>query len=434
VTKRLILLVLLTSSVVAAEPRKFIVEFTVPPDVRGIHSDAVRGAGAKRFRTDAADVEVRREFSRAFHGVAVELRDGQSVDALARLPYVAAIHPDTEVIGYAGDAPKQRRAAAPSLRTHGGVGIVVAVIDTGIDATHPALAGKVIGGYDFVNDDADPMDDHRHGTHVAGIIAAESAEFTGVAPGARLLAYKVLNAEGRGTVSGVIAALERALDPNGDGDLSDRADVANLSLGDRGRPDDPLSRAVDNAVAAGLIVCVAAGNEETFHRIGSPASAANAITVGASTFEDGVNGVAYFSSRGPATQSGAIKPDLVAPGRDIRSTGLDHGYIVLSGTSMATPHVAGYAALLLEEHPHWTPERVKAALVTTARAVVDEEVMTQGTGVADVLRSWHRRRKSTSGSTASPLRRGRRLAASPSATTATRCARFTRASKERPPR
>jgi hypothetical protein len=262
---------------------------------------------------------------------------------------------------------------------------VVAVLDTGIDSTHPALAGKVIGGYDFVDDDADPMDDHGHGTHVAGIIAAEGGPMTGVAPGVRLLAYKVLNAEGRGTTSGVIMAIERALDPNGDGDFSDRADVANLSLGDRGRPDSPLSRAVDLAVAEGMVVCVAAGNDGRFHHIGSPAGAARAITVGASATEEGSAVLAYFSSRGPATGNAAIKPDVIAPGQSILSTWLNHGYREASGTSMATPYVAGLAALLLEEHPGWTPDRVKSALATTAHPVANEEVMAQGTGVPDLV-------------------------------------------------
>lgn len=369
--KRLILLLLLTTPL-TAESRKYIVEFTSTPST-------ARVANAQRFRTEAAEVaDVRREFTRAFNGVAVELLEGQSVDALKRLPNVAAIYPDTEVIAFSGPAATRRAESVSVQPNAGGNGIVVAVIDTGVDRTHPALAGKVIGGYDFVNDDNDPMDDHQHGTHVAGIIAAQG-NMIGVAPNVRLLAYKVLNAEGRGTSSDVIAAIERA--------LLDGADIINLSLGDRGRPDDPMSRAVDNAVAAGMVVCVAAGNEETFHRIGSPASAARAITVGASTFEDGAPTLAYFSSRGPATQSSAIKPDLIAPGRDIYSTGLGHGYVTLSGTSMATPYVAGLAALLLEEHPDWTPERVKAALVTTALPVAEEEVMSQGTGIATGARA-----------------------------------------------
>ncbi len=405
--KRLLLLVLFTSSLAAA-PRRFIVEFTEPPTARGVRN---------RFRTDTANVEVRREFSHAFQGIAVELAEGQSVEALARLPYVAGVYEDGEVVAYdrasgvgrlgdlawtalsdeirpaalASTFPPARNSQTPTAQrptpNAGGAGVVIAILDTGIDFTHPALAGKVIGGYDFVNDDSDPMDDHRHGTHVAGIIAAESIEVTGVATGVRLRAYKVLGANGKGSVSDIIAALERALDPNGDGDLSDRADIANLSLGNSGRPDDPLSRAVDNAVAAGMVVVVAAGNDETFHRIGSPAGAEKAITVGASEVDEGVEKLAYFSSRGPATQTGAIKPDLLAPGVRILSTGLGHGFHESSGTSMATPYVAGLAALLLEEHPDWTPERVKAALVTSARAVAEEEVMSQGSGVADIVRA-----------------------------------------------
>jgi subtilisin family serine protease len=361
----------------AAAPRKFIVEFTNAPAARSARS---------RFRADASSVAVRREFTRAFNGAAVELPEGQSLDALLRLPYVAAVWPDTEVIAY--DEPSSpSHSMRRAIHTHGGNGIVVAVIDTGIDGTHPALAGKVIGGYDFVNDDADPMDDHRHGTHVAGIIAAESAEVTGVATGVKLLAYKVLGANGSGSSSDIIAAIERALDPNNDGNPSDHADVVNLSLGGSGRPDDPLSRAVDNAVAAGVVVCVAAGNDERFHRIGSPAGAAKAITVGASYVDGGIARVAGFTSRGPATQTSAIKPDLLAPGVDILSTGLDHGTLVLSGTSMATPYVAGLAALLLEAHPDWTPERVKSALVTTAIALTEEEVMSQGSGDATLARA-----------------------------------------------
>lgn len=389
--RRLLLLVLFATAA-AAEPRRYIVEFAPAAPA------ALRAQQAGRFRSEAADVAVvRHEFSRVLHGAAVELRDGQSVHDLARLPNVIAVHPDSEVVALSTEA---RIATSATRRAAGharGDGVVVAVIDTGIDGTHPALAGKVIGGYDFVDDDGDPMDDHGHGTHVAGIIAAESAQMTGVAPGVRLLAYKVLNAEGRGTTSGVIAAIERALDPNGDGDPSDRADVANLSLGDRGRPDDPLSRAVDRAVAAGMVVCVAAGNDGRFHHIGSPAGAARAITVGASATEEGAVVLAFFSSRGPATGNAAIKPDLIAPGQSILSTWLNHGYTTASGTSMATPHVAGLAALLLEEHPGWTPERVKSALVTTALAVDGEEVMAQGTGVPDL-----------------PLARANTLVASPS--------------------
>jgi subtilisin family serine protease len=379
--KRLSIL-LLFAFTLSADSRTYLVEFRA--------TEGAQSASLRRFRTDAAAIAiVRHEYSRAWPGAAVELRSGQSVESLKRLPNVAAVYPDSEVVAYAGDA------AAGSTAMHvrrvstnaNGSGIVVAVLDTGIDGTHPALAGKVIGGHDFINDDSDAMDDHGHGTHVAGIIAAQSPVVTGVAPGAKLLAYKVLNADGRGTVSAVLAAIERALDPNGDGNPADHADIINLSLGDRGHPDDPMARAVDNAVALGVVVCVAAGNDGAFHRIGTPAGAANAITVGASATEGDTTVLAFFSSRGPATGTAAIKPDLIAPGRDIYSSGLNHGYITLSGTSMATPYVAGLAALLLEEHPEWTPARIKSALVTTAQPVDEEEVMAQGTGSADLARA-----------------------------------------------
>jgi hypothetical protein len=361
-------------------------------------------AFAPQLSEDAPRLRVKRQFSRALRGVAVELAAGQSIDEIARLPYVANVYVDAEVHILGFDAVaccelRVARALSPGRNSPGnaqlatsnssnGTGIVVAVLDTGVDGTHPALAGKVIGGWDFVNDDGDPTDDHRHGTHVAGIIAAQSDVVTGVAPGVSILAFKVLDEEGRGLTSNIIAALERTIDPNGDGDLSDRADVANLSLGMRGRPDDPLARAVENAIAAGVVVSVAAGNDGNFHSIGSPAAAPAAITVGASWIDDeNVLTVADFSSRGPSPQNASIKPDLVAPGVRILSTGLHGGYVELSGTSMAAPYVAGLAALLLEEHPDWTPARVKAALVTTSLPIDGHEVMTQGTGLPNAVRA-----------------------------------------------
>jgi subtilisin family serine protease len=383
---RLLSLFILALPLFAEESRRYIVEYH-------------RGAVAPQLHEDAPRLRVRRQFSRTFRGAAIELQPGQSVGDIEQLPYVAGVYRDEVVQAYSGSAPAvhpqeglrfppPNNFAQDAGVTGAGNGIVVAVLDTGIDRTHPALQGKVIGGWDFVNDDADAMDDNRHGTHVAGIIAAQSNQVTGVAPGVSLLAYKVLNAGGNGNASDIIAALERALDPNGDGSTADRADVANLSLGTRGHPDDPLSRAVENAVAQGMVVVVAAGNEGLNHMIGTPAGAPSAITVGASfRTEQQVTMVAEFSSRGPATQTGAIKPDLLAPGVNVLSTGLQHQFIRLSGTSMATPYVAGLAALLLEQHPGWTPARVKAALVTTAIPLPNEEVMTQGTGSVVLARA-----------------------------------------------
>lgn len=346
---------------------RYIVEF------RGAPAAARGEAGIDRER-------VRREYTRVLHGVAIELREGESIDSIARLPQVARVTRDWEVEAFeTGAAPAQVRA----VTVHGGgAGIVVAVIDSGIDYNHPALGGgfgagrKVAGGFDFVNDDGDPMDDNRHGTHVAGIIAGQSAAVTGVAPQARLLAYKVLGADGRGLTSDIIAAIDRAVE--------DGADVINLSLGGFGSPDDPLARAVETAVAQGVVVVAAAGNEGLFHAIGSPAGAPSAITVGA---VDRQRAHAEFSSAGPATQSGAIKPDVLALGVGVVSSVPGGGTLALSGTSMAAPYVSGVAALLREQHPEWTPERVRAAVITTALPVAGAEVMAQGSGTVDLTRA-----------------------------------------------
>src|SRR5689334_2585041 len=187
-----------------------------------------------RFHTDLTSVsrraEVRREYSRVFNGAAVRAPRAD-LAAIARLPYVKAIHPDQEVHVMAGPATAQINADAfwTDFGTRG-KGVVVAIIDTGIDYNHEALGNgfgpghKVAGGYDFANNDADPMDDNGHGTHVAGIIAGDSATITGVAPDATLISFKALHASGSGSESDVIAAIERCADPNGDGDTRDHVD------------------------------------------------------------------------------------------------------------------------------------------------------------------------------------------------------------------
>lgn len=376
--KRLLILLFLALPLFAA-PRRYIVELRSVPTRASVQS----------LQEDAPRMTVRREFRRLFRGVAIELQEGESIEAIARRPEVVSVHPDLEVRAYGTPSTTFVPQAPLGVRTNAtGKGIVVAVIDTGIDATHPALAGKVIGGYDFHNNDSDPHDDHQHGTHVAGIIAATSMDMNGVAPGVSLLAYKALDAFGSGAMSNVIASLERAMDPNQDGDTSDRADIANLSLGTLGHPGDPLSRAVDRAVAAGMVVCVAAGNDGENHRIGSPASAAGAITVGATYVREGTLAMAEFSSRGPSTGNGAIKPDVVGPGMLVISTVPGGVFRAMSGTSMASPYVAGLAALLLELHPDWTPARIRSALVPTALPLPNEEVMTQGTGEVNVERAF----------------------------------------------
>ncbi|MFI5894432.1 S8 family serine peptidase [Actinoplanes sp. NPDC051513] len=255
-----------------------------------------------------------------------------------------------------------------------GAGAKVAVLDTGVDATHPDLAGRVAEAEDFTVEGGDAVDHFGHGTHVASIVGA-------VAPGASLVVGKVLDDEGGGTDSQVIAGMEWA---------ATRAPVVNMSLGGWEPSDgnDPLSLALD-AVSdrTGALFVVAAGNDGPGDStISSPAAAAKALTVGA---VDGTDVLADFSSRGPLAGSHAAKPDIVAPGVDIvaaRAAGtamgevIDDRHVAASGTSMATPHVAGAAALLAQRHPSWRADQLKAALVGASDPLAEGDLYTSGAG------------------------------------------------------
>jgi subtilisin family serine protease len=346
------------------------------------HGDLARiNGGLVAASADAAPrAVIRHEYSVAFLGAAVDASP-TTVKAIAALPYVRRVYRDNivraTVIGpkmpvvLDGVVNARTRVNADSLPTLGD-GVRVAIIDTGIDYTHPALGGhfgpgfKVAGGHDFYNDDDDPFDDNGHGTHVAGIIAADSDSLIGVAPHATLYAFKVLNSDGGGTTDDIIAGIERAADPNGDGDPSDHVDVANMSLGGYGNADDPQSRAVDNAVAAGIVMCIAAGNSGGFAVILSPGTAHDAVTV-AAIQDDGT--MTTFSSRGPSPGALQFKPDVAAPGFHIVSSVPGATTASLSGTSMASPHVAGVAALVKALHPDWGPHQIKAALISSATAI-----------------------------------------------------------------
>ncbi|MGI5520137.1 S8 family serine peptidase [Micromonospora sp. CA-259024] len=297
--------------------------------VAAVEQQVTEAAGRARIRLDR-----RHSFQVLLPGMAVRVPEGQ-VEALRRLPGVRAVHEVTrfqvqgaapttalDATGVTAAAASVRTApadpaAAPTKPGSGGSvepnlsqigapaawrrtdrngrplrggGVNVAVIDTGIDYTHPSLGGgfgpghKVVGGYDFVNDDADPMDDQSHGTHVAGIIAGTGAGgamgVTGVAPDATLTAYKVLDASGSGYDDDIIAALEAAVDPAN----PYRADLINMSLGGSGDGHDPVGRAASAAVKAGVTVVAAAGNEGPGERtMGSPALADGVLAVAAST-------------------------------------------------------------------------------------------------------------------------------------------------------
>ncbi|KQZ68612.1 S8 family serine peptidase [Nocardioides sp. Root151] len=271
-----------------------------------------------------------------------------------------------------------------------GDGTTVAVLDTGIDATHPDFSGRIGATRDFaetgsVNDLA------GHGTHVASIVAGSGAAsdgaYRGVAPHANLMIGKVLNDSGAGAASWVIDGMEWA--------SSNDADVVNMSLGGPvTKGDDPISRAVDELTRRdGTLFVVAAGNgsigQPGTMDVTAPGAAASALTVGAVSRTDSK----WSGSRNGVMGDGALKPDVMAPGMGIvaaRAAGTGSGtspYTSMTGTSMASPHVAGSAALLLQQHPDWTPVQVKAALTSTARPTTSGDAFDRGAGVIDVGRA-----------------------------------------------
>ncbi|GAB3824953.1 hypothetical protein GCM10028799_43960 [Kribbella italica] len=270
---------------------------------------------------------------------------------------------------------EQVQAPAAWARGLDGRGVKVAVLDTGVDSGHPALAGKVAAAEDFTasaQEDhagrASAEDDNGHGTHVASLVVGSGAGSDGarrgIAPAAELSSGKVLAADGFGQESWVIAGMEWA--------AAQGADLVNLSLSSTpGDGDDLVSTALDRLTASyGTLFVAAAGNRGNFgatpYTIGSPGIAASALTVGA---VDAADRQANFSSEGPTKGTYRLKPDLAAPGVNIpgAKAGARDGelYVPMSGTSQATPLVTGAAALLLQEHPSKTWQQLKTAVVAS---------------------------------------------------------------------
>ncbi|MGW2939368.1 S8 family serine peptidase [Streptomyces sp. NPDC001156] len=271
-----------------------------------------------------------------------------------------------------------------------GQGVDVAVLDTGIDAAHPDFAGRIAATQSFVPDE-DVTDRHGHGTHVASTVAGTGAASggteKGVAPGASLHIGKVLDNLGNGQDSWILAGMEWAA-------RDQHAKVVSMSLG--GGPTDgtdPLSQAVNRlSEETGALFVIAAGNSGPApYSVSAPGAADAALTVGAVHGPGkGVDQLASFSSRGPRVGDNAIKPDLTAPGVDVlaaRSQYAPEGegaYQTMSGTSMATPHVAGAAALLAAKHPDWTGQQLKDALVSTTSSTQRFSPFQAGSGRLDV--------------------------------------------------
>ena len=381
-------MMLQTRTATSGDDVRVIVEFRdaplfAPGRIRATAMQELEDRFAQFSKDIGAAATIGHKYQRVFSGVSARVPRG-ALERIRALRYVAAVHIDAEVHALLDDSVSKIKADQV-WSTFGvrGRGVVVAVIDTGIDSRHPALAGRVAGGYDFVNRDSDPMDDNGHGTHVAGIIGADGgAGLTGVAPEVTFLAYKALDSGGSGYESNVLAAVERAVDPDQNGDPSDHADVVNLSLGIAASGNDPVTAAVERATAAGVICVIAAGNIFGSYRIGPPADAPSAITVGATDLQDAM----WSSSSGGPTEVLFLKPDVVAPGVDILSLAPGGGTATKSGTSMAAPHVAGVAALLKSIHRQWTPAQIKSAIVTTAE-LLNADVMSQGGGRVDALRA-----------------------------------------------
>jgi len=454
----------------------------------GMITQALKSIG-KHF----PNIKIREKYTETYYGISVS-GSLEELSQLARLPLVNDIHFVTTYRAHVEDsipfigADEAENYKDQKGRMITGEGIKVGVIDTGVDYRHPDLKSNYGGGYDTIDQDKDPMETKLeekstfHGTHVAGVIAANGKR-KGVAPKATIFAYRALGPGGVGTSETVLAAIERA--------VKDKVDIINLSLGnDVNGPDWPTSIALNKAVEKGVLAITAAGNSGPgLWTVGSPATAAKALSVGASyppvlfpsihvdgkeniitpmigsakwkndlkgrivfkkygekgdikrvrnkfvliergkiTFTDKVKNaqaagakavivfnnvdgefvgqvkgkfkipaatisrkeglrikkelekektivktgqekkvdiLADFSSRGPVTGTWQMKPDLLAPGVQIKST-IPGGYLALQGTSMASPHVAGAAALLKQLHPNWSIDDLKSVLVNTA--------------------------------------------------------------------
>jgi serine protease AprX len=300
-------------------------------------------------------------------GMAVTIPDNK-VNELKALDNVKYVEKDQQVQVLLDKAVPQIGGDKVWTAGYTGKGVKVAVIDTGVDASHPDLNGnKVVAWVDYVNGKTTPYDDHGHGTHVSSTIAgtgnASNGQYKGVAPEASLMEVKVLSAQGSGSDSNIIKGIDWAVQ-NG-------AQVISMSLGSN-QHSQSLDDAVTSAVNKGVVVVVAAGNSgPTAKTIASPGDCPDAITVGASDRNDTI---ASFSSRGPSFD-GSVKPDITNMGVGLwaaKATGTNPSkgtkyYLPMSGTSMATPMTAGVVALLLQANNTLTPAQVKLVLEKTAK-------------------------------------------------------------------
>jgi subtilisin family serine protease len=324
---------------------------TLKPDaVAPAAVDATAEALADRFGGD-----VKEAFSASLPGFSVRMTEARA-KRLAADPLVESVEQDKKVTmtGTQTSPPSwgldridqinRTLSASYTYPASAGAGVTEYILDTGIRTTHVDFGGRASSGYDFIDNDTDANDCNGHGTHVAGTIGGSQY---GVAKSVNLVAVRVLDCSGSGSYTGIIAGINWVV-AHKTGPA-----VINMSLG--GPPFDALDNTVNAAVAAGVVVAVAAGNSNTDACSASPARAASALTVGATDQNDAR---ASFSNYGSCL-------DIFAPGVGIISDYYlsDTSAAGMSGTSMASPHVAGAAALILGEHPTYTPGDVRAALI-----------------------------------------------------------------------
>lgn len=419
----------------------------------------------KRISPEASDQEMRRQFgaaARRLEPVIGALRDWgvarivplELVDALSTtlsLSHIRRIAEMDEVERLVLMEPQQvlllhQTAAHVGARTAEaagltGAGVIVAVFDNGIDASHPALQGRVVKSFAPSQLCSSPQGETAfgvqtgsgHGTHVAGIVGSHDHEYRGIAPECQLWDVKVADSEGLGRVDWLLEGMQWTIKqvigdwslpsppedrragprpPNTQGgnllhsscEASRRRSrlgcmVANISMGlssfrghrcpVQGNPCE-VCRGAETMVHVGITVVVATGNDgerpETRNQVNCPGNAAPVITVAASTIE-GAGSIAPFSSRGPGI-SGEAKPNVCAPGGclsgHVQSCKTGGNWTAMEGTSMAAPHVAGACALMLQEHPRLTPADVKRALMDTAKPLPNETGISQGRGLLDI--------------------------------------------------
>ncbi|GAA2480708.1 S8 family peptidase [Streptomyces gobitricini] len=365
----------LPATAAAAAPEGVIENAGAPGAVAGSYivtlDESAADAESKAGKAVAAryGAKIQRTYTSALNGYAVELSEAQA-KKLAADPAVDSVV-QNRVFTINGTQPSPPswgldridQRALPLDRSYtypepAGEGVTAYVIDTGVRITHSDFGGRATYGYDAIDNDNTAQDGHGHGTHVAGTVAGSSY---GVAKKARIVGVRVLNNSGSGTTAQVVAGIDwvtrNAVKPA----------VANMSLG--GGVDSALDTAVRNSIASGVTYAIAAGNDGRDASNSSPARVGEAITVGSTTNTDARSS---FSNYGSLV-------DLFAPGSSIASAwnNSDTATSTISGTSMATPHVAGAAALYLANNRTATPAQVATALTSSATTGV---VSNPGTG------------------------------------------------------